>query len=66
MATPISIRLPAELDELLRLRANAENRSINAQIITILESALGLKRASAIPSGGKRTYQADPRPQKKK
>jgi hypothetical protein len=66
MATPISLRLPDELDELLRRRAKAEHRSLNAQIITILEGSLGLRRASAIQSSGKKTYKPDPRPGKKK
>lgn len=48
MATPISVRLPDEIRELVQRRAEAEHRSLNAQIIALLEAGLGLKRASAL------------------
>lgn len=72
MATPISIRLPDELRELVERRATDEHRSLNAQIISLLELGLGMKRASSLPLGtGRSTFRGpdfkkEPEPKKKR
>lgn len=74
MATPISIRLPDELRDLVERRATDEHRSLNAQIISLLELALGMKRASTLsspPGSGRSTFRGtdfkkEPEPKKKR
>jgi hypothetical protein len=61
----LTLRLPDEIHELVKARAETERRSTNAQIIAMLEAALGMRRAREIPSG-KKTYAPDPRPSKKR
>lgn len=68
----LTLRLPDEIHELVKARAETERRSTNAQILALLEVALDLRRASSIAPArsGKKSYQADfkkePEPKKKR
>lgn len=42
--TPLMVRLPEDLHALVKELAEKENRSLNAQIITLLQDALALRR----------------------
>lgn len=42
--TPITIRVPENDYELIKLLSEQENRSINAQIITLLQEALAQRQ----------------------
>lgn len=43
----IKTRLPAELRDKLRVRADADRRSVNATILVLLEAALAEENAEA-------------------
>ncbi|WP_329372261.1 Arc family DNA-binding protein [Streptomyces sp. NBC_01483] len=47
-----SLRIPANLHERVTARAAADRRSLNSEILHLLEAALATPRADAGPPGG--------------
>jgi len=54
----ISLRLPTELHARLVARATADRRSLNSEIVYLLETALGTATGDAGSSGGESAFPA--------
>ncbi|WP_323138124.1 MULTISPECIES: Arc family DNA-binding protein [unclassified Streptomyces] len=56
-----SLRIPADLHERVTARATADRRSLNSEILHLLEVALAAPRTDAGPPGGDPASPAPPR-----
>ncbi|NLF38237.1 Arc family DNA-binding protein [bacterium] len=62
MAALLIKNLPAELHESLRARALRNHRSMNKEVLTILERALGEAEPPVSPLGRVKTFRPSGRP----
>lgn len=54
----LKIRVPVEIHALLQRRADANRRSMNGEVLLLLEETLGY-RAEAMPRRGRRTRKVE-------